>query len=243
MHLPREEVGRFFDWYVHDYRLEGSREQLVERFMRETGQSLLPAERARLAAWARSFICLYRLNGPVGDGMTAFTDMLQNIEVHMLETGIGRLGLPGDLVLGRVLESSPSAHFAWASLLLPASIGPELSDFLLRAFEGHRQMYPDETWPSFLSRHGYLFNHCLLRLAANGQLDSTKGIYYDPSSTLRILAEAEKRLQEQRAKDAEERAKQAKTAEESEAQGPRKTSGGVLIPAHADFREAKRRRP
>ena len=35
--LDRDEIGRFLDWYVHDYRLERSRERIVDLFMEEMG--------------------------------------------------------------------------------------------------------------------------------------------------------------------------------------------------------------
>jgi hypothetical protein len=238
--LDREEVGRFLDWYIYDYRLEGSAKRLVDLFVEETASRLTLAERERVEAWQSSYLSLYRIAGPAEEGSLPVIDALQGEGATVWHSGLGRLSLPGDLILGRILRSSVPPHFSWAAILLPAQMESDLVSFVSHGYRQYQETHSATSWPDFLSNSGYMLNHCLLKSAAEAGESSHKNkAYYDAYRTVEKLREAEKRLREQAAKKAEElhKAEQPSTAEKEEPL--RQTQGGILLPGHVRYKGSK----
>jgi len=179
-------------------------------------------------------------------------DVLQGERTTVWHSGFGRLSLPGDLILGRILLSSVPPHFSWAAVLLPAEIERDLVSFVTYGYKQYQETHSAAAWPDFLSEAGYMFNHCMLKLAAEaGKTRDTNAAkntgwsankaYYDAFRTVEKLREAEKRLREQAAKKAEELRRAApasRTAEERE-EALRQTRGGILLPGHVHYRGSK----
>jgi hypothetical protein len=267
--LHRDEVGRFLDWYLCDYRLEaeardlpgeGKRQRIIDLFVEETATQLLAGERERLAVWQNSHLSLYRIARPPAEDSLELRDVLQDTEASVGGDGWGRLGLPGDLLLGRLFLSSEPAHLSWGTILLPASMEEGLSSFIRQTFVRHRQAYAQTTWPGFLSEFGYLFNHYLLKAAAEAEPGrSARGAYHDASESMVKLAEVERVLRERRAKEAakrrqEEQQRPGAGAESlrspfDKAQGRaqdialRQTRGGILLPEYVQYKGSKERKP
>ena len=241
--LDRDEVSRFLDWYMYDYRLEQSKKRIVELFIEERELSLLPLERERVRAWQDSYLSLYRMTASAEQGLLSVVDALQGVQVVLWDNGLGRLGLPGDLILGRMLRSSAPPHFSWAAILLPAEMETELVSFITGAYEQYRETRAQASWPDFLSNSGYMFNHYLLRAAAEAGTRHATGAYYDATHTVEKLMEAEKRRREQAARKAEERMKEEQRLTEEEGESLRQTRGGILLPGYVQYkgsRELKR---
>lgn len=240
--LDREEVGRFLDWYLHDYRLEGSSKRLIDLFAEEADSRLPAAERERVRAWQSSYLSLYRIAGATEDGSLSLVDVLQGEKATVWHVGLARLGVTGDLVLGRILRSSLPFHFSWAAILLPADMEGELVSFVTHGYRQYQETHSAASWPDFLSNSGYLFNHSLLKSAAEAGRSSTRHAnkaYYDASRTVEKLREAEKQLRERAAKKAEELRKAEKPATEEKLNPLRQTKGGILLPDHVRYRGSK----
>ena len=240
--LDREEVGRFLDWYLYDYRLEGSAKRLIDLFAEEMGSRLSDAERERVRAWQSSYLSLYRITGPTEESALPMVDTLQGEQVVMQDSGLGRLGLPGDLVLGRVLRSSVPPHFSWAAILLPAEMEHELVAFVTHGYRQYQETRSAASWADYLSNSGYVFNHCLLKSAAEAGKSRYAGkAYYDAFRTVDNLRQAETRLRERAAKKAEElrKAEPALRAAEEKGEALQQTKGGILLPGHVHYKGSK----
>jgi hypothetical protein len=250
--LDREEVGRFLDWYLYDYRLEGSAKRLIDLFAEEAESRLWATETERVRAWQSSYLSLYRLTTPAEDGSLPVVDALQGERATVWHSGFGSLSLPGDLILGRVLRSSVPPHFSWAAILLPAEMENDLVSFVTNGYRQYEETHSAASWPDFLSNSGYMFNHCLLKSAAEAGKSrytnpakntgwSTNKAYYDAFPTVVKLREAEKQLREQAAKKAEELRKAEpalrQTAEREESL--RQTQGGILLPGYVHYKRSK----
>jgi len=238
--LDRAEVGRFMDWYIHDFRLEGSSQRIIDLFVDEAGPSLLTAERERTRSWQTSHLGLYRIATEAEDGLLTVTDVLQGTQTRLWDNGMGRLGLPGDLILARVLHSSEPAHFSWAAVLLPAVMEDPLRQFIQTGYQSYRETHSEASWAQFLSVSGYMFNHYLLRSAAEAaQARQHRGAYYDAFPTLEKLREVETRLRELAARQARERSKAKQAPAEEKGEALRQTKGGILLPGHVQYKGSK----
>lgn len=238
--LDREEVGRFLDWYLYDYRLEGSAKRLIDLFAEEAESRLLAAERERVRAWQSSYLSLYRITGPSDEGSLPLVDALQGERAAVWHSGLGRLSLPGDLVLGRVLRSSVPPHFSWAAILLPAEMESDLVSFVTYGYKQYHETHSSASWSDFLSDSGYIFNHCMLKSAAEaGKPRYTGKAYYDAFRTVDNLRKAEKRLRERAAKKAEELRKAEQPPAEEKGEPLHQTKGGILLPGHVHYKGSK----
>jgi hypothetical protein len=238
--LDRDEIGRFLDWYVQDYRLEQSRKRVIDLFIEEMGSKLLAGELDRVRSWSDSYMSAYRIAGPAEQGLLPVADVFQGTEESVGDDGLGQLSLPGDLVVGRVLHSSTPPHFSWAAILLPAAMEAELVAFIIKAHGQYQEAHAQASWPGFLSDAGYMFNHHLLLSAAEEAGGRrAAGAYYDASGTVGKLREAERRLRERAAREAEERRKEEQPPAQEEVEPMRQTQGGILLPGHVQYKGSK----
>lgn len=238
--LDNDENGRFLDWYVQDYRLEQTRKRVIDLFIEEMGTKLLAGELERVRTWAGSYMSAYRIGGPAEQGLLPVVDVFQGTKESVGDDGLGQLSLPGDLVLGRVLHSSEPPHFSWAAILLPAAMEADLTAFITMAQRQYQEAHAQESWADFLSHSSYLFNHYLLRSAAEavgGQ--RAGGAYYDASGAVEKLREAERRLRERAEREAEERRKEEQHQTEEEGEPLRQTRGGILLPGHVQYKGSR----
>jgi hypothetical protein len=239
--LDSDEIRRFLDWYVHDYRLDRSRERIIDLFIEEMGARLLPGELERVKSWSGSQISVYRIAEAAEPGLLSVVGVFQKMEETVGDDGLGQLSMPGDLALGRILRSSEPPHFSWAAILLPAQMEAELVSFVEKAYEQYQATHIDKSWPDFLSNSGYLFNHYLLRSAAEeGEALPAGSAYYDASRTVQTLREVERRLRDQAARAAEEKQTEEEHLEEEKEGTPlRRTQGGVLLPGYVHYKDDK----
>jgi len=241
--LDRREITRFLDWYLHDYRLEQSRKRVIDLFLEESGPKLLPSERERVLSWQKSYLGLYRILGVVKQSSLSVMDTLRGGEELVSSDGLGSTSLSGDLVLGRILRSLEPPYFSWSAILLPAEMEAGLVSFEQEAYRDYCERHIQATWPDFLSNTGYLFNHYLLRSAAeSGSARRAAGLYYDASDTVQRLQEVERQLRERAARRVAEQQRAEQPEAEEEASW-RRTQGGVLLPGYVQYeggRKSKR---
>jgi len=234
--LSRQEVARFLEWYAHDYRLEQSSKRAIDLFLEESGPSLLPLEREQVLLWRESYVSLYRVQGPLEEGFFSVVDTLQGGDQDLQDNGLGRISRSGDLILGRILRSSDSAHFSWGAILLPAALEAEMVLVAQRACRDYREAHVRATWPDFLSNNGYMFNHHLLRSAAEGgAVRRPAGTYYDAVGTVQKLQEVEKRLREHSARQVVERQRAEQPMTEASDTHGQQTRGGIFLPGHVQY--------
>lgn len=241
--LHRDEIGRFFDWYAYDYRLEETKKRVIDLFMDEAGQRLSLGERERVQAWSDSFLSLYRVVGPGTTGSPSLLDVFQAQAVTAADDGLGRIGLPGDLIVGRLLRSSRPPHLSWAAILLPAQEEEGLVSFMGKAYGQYEDTQLQPSWPDFLSKHGYMFNHNLLRVSAEASTaEQAGGKYYDGRDTVEILRQAERQVRTRALQELEQRQRQEERSVEELDPSVRETRGGILLPGHVEYKGSKQRK-
>ena len=239
--IDRDETARFMDWYVYDYRMEGLDKRAIDLFLEETGPTLPPDERERVRTWQESYVSLYLIAGSSDLGLLPVLDLLQERESLVSDGELGRLGLRGDLVLGRVLRSSTPAHFSWGAILLPDGLKTDMVDLARRAFAEYEQTHAEAHWAGFLSSFGYIFNHRLLKLAAEtGGPRRISGAYYDGFDTVGKLREAERRLREQAARQLKKQRLAQEKPTEKPAELLHQTRGGILLPEHVQYKGSRK---
>jgi hypothetical protein len=238
--LDKDEIKRFLDWYIFDYRMEQSGKRLIELFSAEIGPSLLPVEQEQIRTWQSSYLSLYRIVSSDEQGLLTLVDALQSSTEAARDNGLGRLGLSGDLIVGRILRSPEPAHLSWAAILLPSVVEASFVAFCKRAYEDYQQMHFQASWPDFLSNSGYIFNHYLLKSAAEGgQNRRPSAAYYDAFTTVEKLRAAEKRLQERAIREMEKQRRAEQRVQEEELEHLRQTRGGILLPGHVRYKGSR----
>lgn len=239
--IDQGESARFLDWYMFDYRLEGGSDRIIDLLAKETAVSLSTLDHERIAAWRGSYISLYRMVGQVDQSILHIQDLLQNELLEVVDTGFGHLGLTGDLIIGRVLRSSTPPHLSWAAVLLPADMADSLASFVKGAYQQYRETHTSASWSEFLSASGYIFNHYLLKTAAEpGQPRTGKHGYYDAFATMTRLNKAQTEMHEERAR----RARLIQQEQDSRHKAEpviKQTKGGLLLPGNVSYKGSQGR--
>lgn len=242
--LRPEDISRFLDWYVFDYRLETNGRRPVELFLTELGATLSPVERENVRIWQSTHLSLYRVTAVSESASIQVADVLLGGEQSLWAGGLSKLGRKGDLILGRVLPTSGIAHLSWAATLLPSAIEVGCKAFMDQAYAQIRETRVDTSYTEFLSTSGYLFNHYLLRYAAENVANQSAGPYYDVQAVLQILERVTQQLRERAAKELEQRRRaaeqQAQQQQAPEAQDIKRTQGGILLPGHVDYKRGRK---
>jgi hypothetical protein len=233
--LPQREFGRFLDWFVFDYRLEGSRKRVIDLFP-EHRPGFLPDVVQGLKVWGESTLSLHRIERVEPDGSLRLYDVLQEMQAETLGGSQSLPGQSGDLILGRVLQWDVP-HLSWGAILLPRDHEAGIVGFMRHAFRQHQDRAPEAGWPHFLSRLGYLMNHHLLRLGAEAAVGKRKDRHHDARDTVLRLREAEKRLAERVAAQAESLRKQVEQNAPNTDHPVRRTSGGIALPEHVRYED------
>jgi len=239
--IDQGESARFLDWYMFDYRLEGGSQRIIDLFAGDETIHLSTVEHERVRAWRDSYTSLYRRAGQVNQSVFQVEDLLQNNTIEVMDTGFGHLGLAGDVIIGRLLRSSSPPHLSWAAVLLPADMADPLTSFAREGYRQYRETHSLASWPEFLSNSGYIFNHYLLKAAAEARQPRVgKHAYYDAFATLSRLSQAESELREERARRAslmhQERGKKP-----TEEPAIRQTKGGLLLPGNVSYKGSQGR--
>ncbi len=238
--IDRDEVSRFMDWYVYDYRMEGLSKRAIDLFVEEIGPTLSPEEQERVRIWQESYLSLYVIANSPDSDLLPVLDLLQERESLVSNAELGRLGVRSDLILGRILRSSTPAHFSWGAILLPDSLRDELAALAKRAFLDYGQTHAQSAWAAFLSGYGYIFNHHLLKLAAEtGGHRRSSGAYYDGFRTVEKLREVEKRLREHAASELKKQRQAQENPPEKPTELQRQTRGGILLPEHVKYKGSR----
>lgn len=239
--IDQGESARFLDWYIFDYRLEGSSARIIDLFADQTAVHLSIIEQERVAAWRDSCISLHRIAAQAQQSVLKIEDLLQDKALEVIDTGFGHLGLPGDLILGRVLRSSTPPHLSWAAVLLPASVAEPLTSFAREGYQQYCEMHASASWSEFLSTSGYIFNHYLLKAAAEaGHSRTDKHGYYDAFPTMTRLHKAQTELREEQARRAR-LFEQKQDSRHTDEPVIRQTQGGLLLPGNAHYEGNKGR--
>ncbi len=239
--IERDEALRFADWYVFDYRMEGLGKRAVDLFAEEMGPTLLPEERERVRIWQDSYLSLYMIAGSSDSGLLPVLDLLQERGSSVSGGELGRLGLRGDVVLGRILRSPNPEHFSWGAVLLPGTLKAGLMDVARRAFTEYGQTHAEGQWAKFLSAYGYIFNHALLKMATEaGGPRRASPAYYDGFRTMERLREVERRLREQAAKEWQKQRLAQERQTEKQEEPVHQTRGGILLPKHVQYRGSRK---
>lgn len=241
--LRPDDITRFLDWYVYDYRFETNGKRPVEMFLEELGGTLLPEQRENVRIWQSTHEGLYRITAISERSTVTVLDVLEGGQQDVWIGGLNRLARVGDVAIGRILPTSGVAHFTWAVTLLPASMEAGFKALMDQAYAQYRETQPQATYGEFLSQQAYLFNHYLLRTgsAATEPLPSP---YYDIRPALQILEQVTRRQQERAAKELEERRKAAEQqAQQQRSPAPdfKRTDGGILLPGGVDYRRRGRK--
>jgi hypothetical protein len=221
---------------MFDFHLEGGSKRIIDLFADEPAIQMLTVERERIEAWRKSYMSLYRMASQADHLELRVEDILQNVPVGLMDTGFGHLGSAGDVIIGRVLRSSMSPHLSWAAVLLPADVVDPLAAFAREGYRQYRDIHSLASWPEFLSASGYIFNHYLLKAAAEaGQPRASKPGYYDAYPTVTRLSEAESHARE-------ERVHRARLMQQEQDKRPaaepavRQTKGGLLLPGNVSYK-------
>jgi len=209
--LSQDEVRRFMEWFVHDYRTRSDDRPVLEVFLEREAAQLPDVVRARLRAWTTSVTGMYRVVGRDGENLNLFAP-LRETEVTVRAPALARGAQTGDVLVGRRYEYEGENHLSFAVLLLPAMVEQEMAAFARNAFSLFQEEHPGADLDTFLRQRGYIFHAFMLstRAVPYRQYLGAGTRFQDPAAARDKLfahdeREMRRRMEEQQAERSEAR--------------------------------------
>lgn len=222
------DMGRFFDWYVTDYRTSKDRQRVIDLFYSQEGPQLRPLQLGLLRARQSAPLSLYRLL-KAHQGDLVMTDMLRSGQHSIQDELWGRTAAPGDLFLTRVIEQNDETRIDRVVTLLPPQAQEGLERYAQTHFERYREEHYGSEWDDFLKESSYLFNHYLLSEEAESWHPAIESgsPYYSGMSVRERMSRA---LEERARTEAEEPATEQASADAAES-APERAHSPIMLPA------------
>ena len=172
--MSADESLRFFDWFVHDYRLQHHEEagfsgkRLIEAYRIESGGELSEVEAAVLDTWIESLPgSAFLLTEVDAEAGTVVLDdlLLEDRVLTVDDRSAASHGEIGQILLARPLSNRDQMYLSGATAILPADEVEGLRDYMGE----HRARYASEhegaSVEAFLRDRAYLLTHYALEWA------------------------------------------------------------------------------
>lgn len=169
-----DESLRFFDWFVHDYRLQHqdnpqySGKRLIEVCRIELGSSLSNVEAAVLDSWIESLpgsaFLLKEIDTAV-EAVVVHDLCLEDRVLTVHDRSTTNYGEVGQILLARALPGRDSVYFSGATVVLPASEVDNLREYIKSEYEIYLAENGAAPKESFLRERAYLLTHYALEWA------------------------------------------------------------------------------
>jgi hypothetical protein len=183
-----DESLRFFDWFVHDYTLQGedaiesgvvapvdvghrlsaAGRRLIEVYRDDAGDTLSIKEASILKEWIESLpgsaFILEEVDAE--QGIITIRDLfLSERTVTAHDAAAARHGQVGQILLARPLSEHDRVRLSGATVVLPASEQDGLQAFVGEGRLAYLDEHPEATEAQFLRERAYLLTHYALEWA------------------------------------------------------------------------------
>ena len=132
------EQNNAIDWFIHSYRFRNG-DSMIDLFIKENRNRLLPSEVAMLESWKESFTGIFEVKS-VGEDTVRLYNLIDEAE-YTVTSNMGRQGLkglrPGEFVITRLVPLDNLYLLSGVSLRYPSDARPALEKEALKTVKSH----------------------------------------------------------------------------------------------------------
>ena len=157
---------KYNTWFLFDWEVDDS-STVVQLFLEEADENLLPAERQFLERLAGVSLRLYEVESVVPGEGAHLVDLWTGSRVAVIEKTATQQMVTWDLLGARVApDGGGRCVFEGGLYLYPAETKDQVLGHFRRLHRRHHRKYPLDGLGEFFRKHGMVFHHLWLNLVA-----------------------------------------------------------------------------
>lgn len=182
--MDDETFTKFFDWFVHDFKLLDSQKRLLEKFFDENSVSLSDIEKQLVKGWEKSVNSIFEiLEVESGDGCRIRDIFTDNI-IYVSDVNASKKLSESDLISARPLKSGDKFYFSGLISAFPKVLKQKVLEYFSQEFDNYKKQHGSlKDINEFLKDWGYQLIHHIEDLLSHPQ-------YLNPDGEEFVIAKA-----------------------------------------------------
>ncbi len=167
---------KFFDWFLHDFRLLDTGERVIERFYNEERETLTHPEESIIKGWLASLYSFFEIIEIAPGGYCDIRDLFFNKEYRIRDSSASKQLKTSDIIGARPLKAGTDTYFSGIVSAYPAAFKNIILDYFDREFDLYAKSLDEGgNKETFLRDLGYKISGYADYLANNLRLITPEG--------------------------------------------------------------------
>ena len=167
---------KFFDWFLHDFRLLDTGERVIERFYYNERERLSVPEETVIKGWLESVYSFFEVGEVVPGEYCDIRDLFLNTEFRVRDSSSSKKLRPSDIIGARPLKAGDSVYFSGIISAYPQAFKNIILEYFDSEFELYRQARGEGTdKKEFIRDMGFQISNYMDDLARNPHFITPEG--------------------------------------------------------------------
>ncbi len=167
---------KFFDWFLHDFRLLDTGERVIERFYYNEREGLSGPEETVIKGWLDSVYSFFEVGEVVPGEYCDIRDLFLNTEFRVRDSSSSKKLRPSDIIGARPLKAGDSVYFSGIISAYPQAFKNIILEYFDSEFELYRQARGEGTdKKEFIRDLGFQISNYMDDLARNPHFITPEG--------------------------------------------------------------------
>jgi hypothetical protein len=167
---------KFFDWFLHDFRLLDTGERVIERFYNDEAAALSPAEETILKGWLDSVYSFFEVGEVAPGEYCDIKDLFLNKEFRVHDSSSSKKLKTSDIIGARPLSAGENTYFSGVVSAYPAAFKNIIIEYFESGFEQYGKARGDRVdKKGYLRDMGFQISSYLEDLASNPHFITPEG--------------------------------------------------------------------
>ena len=187
---------KFFDWFLHDFRLLDTGERIIERFYNDERGTLSGLEESVIKGWIDDVYSFFEVGEVVPGEYCDIRDLFLQTELRVLDSSSSRKLRSSDIIGARPLNAGSNVYFSGIISAYPQAF----RNIILEYFDSEYELYRKSRGAGadkkeFIRDMGFLISNYMDELARNPHFITPEGEDLVLASAVYELKDREKALE------------------------------------------------
>ena len=167
---------KFFDWFLHDFRLIDTGERVIERFYHDEREEHSEQEESIIKGWLDSLYSFFEVGEVVPGEYCEIKDLFLNKEFRVRDSSSSKMLRTSDIIGARPLSAGDNVHFSGIISAYPAAFKNIVLEYFDSGFEQYRKSRGDAVdKKEYLRDLGFQISNYMEDLARNPHFITPEG--------------------------------------------------------------------
>jgi len=153
---------KFFDWFIHDFKLIDIGRIVIELFYEQEADSLSNFEKSLLRDWLNSTFSYFDVEGVSTNDGCSIRDMFTNELIFVSDISVSKQVKISDIIGARLIKTDKNSFFSGVISVYPQTFKSFILDFYNREFNEFKKTFGKKSSHyDFLKNWGFLIGNYL----------------------------------------------------------------------------------